>query len=150
MARPVPEPNPEYLKFLRPYSREILELALATRSLVLEQAPGARVLIYDGYNAVTSGYSFSGRPSDAFIHVAVYAGWVNLGFNRGAALPDPAGLLKGTGKTVRHIRIAAQDDLKRDGVRELVRLAIEGAVTGAAPGGSVVRAVYPKRRRPVK
>jgi hypothetical protein len=43
----VPPPNPEYLKFLLPFDLRIKELALATRALVLAEAPDATELIYD-------------------------------------------------------------------------------------------------------
>jgi hypothetical protein len=86
MQPKAPPPNPEYLKFLSPYAPRIVELALAARALVLSEAPGSLELIYDAYNAVASGYSFTGRTSDACIHIAVYANWVNLGFNRGSEL----------------------------------------------------------------
>ena len=88
MAARIPPPSPEYLKFLRPYAPGIVELALATRRLVLEEAPGAVELVYDAYNAVVAGYSFTGRPGDAFIHIPVYANWVNLGFHRGPSTPS--------------------------------------------------------------
>jgi hypothetical protein len=97
MKQRVPPPNPEYLKFLSPFENGIKELALATRALVFVDAPDLTELIYDAYNAVATGYSFTGRPSDAFIHIAVYAHWVNLGFNRGSELEDPQGMLQGSG-----------------------------------------------------
>ena len=148
----IPEPLPEYLKFLAPYGPRINELALATRAQVLEEACGAHELIYDAYNAVATGYSFTGRPSDACLHIAVYARWVNLGFNCGSRLPDPEGLLKGSGHWVRHIRIAEATDLANPAVRSLIQAAVaraERPSKAAAAGRSVVRAVYPKRRRPV-
>jgi len=148
------EPLPEYLKFLAPYGPHITELALATRRMVLAEAPEAKELIYDAYNAVASGYSFTGRPSDSFIHIAVYAGWVNFGFNYGSQLNDPDGVLKGSGKWVRHIRIAKPADLESPKLRDFIRQAIGQA---DRPVGqpqmktkSVVRAIYAKRRRPAK
>lgn len=150
MKRPVRPPLPEHLKFLAVFGPRITELALAVRRLVLEEAPDSSELIYDAYNAVASGYSFTGRPSDAFIHVAVYANWVNLGFNRGSALEDPDGILRGDCKSVRHVRITEPEDLKKAALRKLVRSAIQAAERPAArvEPVSVVRAVYPKRRRP--
>ena len=111
----VSPPNPEYLRFLSAYEPRITEIALAVRKLVFEEAPGATELIYDAYNAVAAGYSFTGRPSDAFIHIAAYAGWVNLGFNRGSQLSDPRGLLQGSGRWVRHLRISTPADLEEPG-----------------------------------
>ena len=151
----VPPPLPEYLSFLKPYSAEVRDLALATRALVFEEAPDASELIYDAYNAVASGYTFTGRPSDAFIHIAVYAKWVNLGFNRGSQLQDTFQMLQGSGRWVRHIRISELADLKQPAIRALVKQSIAQAerpakATATAAPKSVVRAIYPKRRRPVR
>src|ERR1700730_4808843 len=120
----VPPPNAEYIRFLSPFETRVTELALATRALVLAEAPDSTELIYDAYNAVATGYSFTGRPSDAFIHIAVYANWVNLGFNRGSELDDPQRMLQGSGRWIRHIRIAEQQDLERPTVRAFVKAAI--------------------------
>jgi hypothetical protein len=145
-----PPPNPRYLEFLAPFDPHIRELALATRALVLETAPESKELIYDAYNAVASGFTFTGRPSDAFVHIAVYAKWVNLGFNRGSELDDPQKKLQGSGRWVRHLRIMSVEDLNERSLRAFLKAAVSGARRSAEPGShvSVVRAVYPKRRRP--
>ena len=153
MPHRVPKPNPQYLAFLAPFSPAVQKLALATRALVLSECPGATELIYDAYSAVATGYGFTGRPSECFIHIAVYSRWVNLGFHRGSQLPDPHHILQGTGNWVRHIRIVSSDDLERPEVRAFVKAAIDRAVLPdprkpAPPGGSAVRAIYPRKRRP--
>lgn len=48
---------------------------------------------------------------------------ITLGFIRGTSLPDPEGLLEGTGKNLRHVKIKSADDLKRKGLRELLKSA---------------------------
>jgi hypothetical protein len=152
MNRPVPPPRREYLEFLSAYEPGITALALGVRALVLSEAPAAVELLYDAYSAVSAGYSFTGRPGEAFIHIAAYAQWVNLGFNRGAELDDPDGVLKGSGRQVRHIRISEPADLRKPMVRSFVRAVIAQARRpegkAAAAGTSVVRAIYAKRRRP--
>jgi hypothetical protein len=40
-----------------------------------------------------------------FGYVNVFTSHVNLGFFQGAALPDPAHLLQGTGKFMRHVKL---------------------------------------------
>jgi hypothetical protein len=40
-----------------------------------------------------------------FGYVNVFTAHVNVGFFQGAALPDPAGLLQGTGKLMRHVKL---------------------------------------------
>jgi hypothetical protein len=157
MKHSVQPPRQEYIQFLSLFGPGITQLALAVRRLVLEEAPASTELIYDAYNAVATGYSFTGRPSDAFVHIAVYAHWVNLGFNWGVDLPDPEGVLEGSGRRIRHIRISQLADLEKPMVRRLVKAAAARAErphpkTGQAvtPGGSVVRAIYARRRRPVE
>jgi hypothetical protein len=146
------EPPDELRRFLRPYDAAIVRLFLAARSAVLAAAPEADELIYDAYNAVSAAYSFTGRLKEAFCHVAAYRQHVNLGFNRGGALPDPEGLLVGTGRSIRHVGLTAVEDLGRPGVRRLVAAAVaEGRGLGpSAPLGprSSVRGAYPTRRRP--
>ena len=41
----------------------------------------------------------------AFAYVNAFSAHVNVGFFRGAALPDPNGLLEGTGKFMRHVKL---------------------------------------------
>jgi hypothetical protein len=40
-----------------------------------------------------------------FAYVNVFTSHVNLGFYRGASLPDPAHLLQGSGKRMRHVKL---------------------------------------------
>jgi hypothetical protein len=143
--------TPEHRAFLEPYGPAITKLVIAARKLVLEEAPGAVELIYDAYSAVSAGYSFTGRPSDSFLYVAAYTKGVNMGFWAGTSLPDPDGLLEGTGKRSRHVKIRDLADVQRPALRALIRAAIEIAdrPEGTAPKPeSVVRAIYPTKRRP--
>lgn len=152
MARRIPPPTPDHLRFLQPFGPAITDLALAVRKLVLSETSGAVELIYDAYNAVASGYTFTGRPSDACIHIAVYARWVNLGFHRGSQLPDPEKRLQGTGNWIRHIRITSKEDLKDPAILAFIKAAVERATypdPKAKPKPtSIVRGNYPRKRRP--
>src|SRR6202034_648073 len=94
------------------------------REIVLEEAPDAIESIYDAYSAVSIGFSFTGRLKDTFCHIATYARHVNLGFNRGASLADPQKILEGTGKSVRHIKIAGESDLASRFLPQYIRAAI--------------------------
>jgi hypothetical protein len=100
-------PIPELLEFLSVYDDKIIELALAVRRFVLTETPRATETIYDAYNAVAVGYSFTGRLKESFCHVAVYPKHVNLGLNRGAELPDPRGIWKGPGNRFGTLRSAS-------------------------------------------
>ena len=122
MVRP---PDRILLSHLASYDPHVSRLALAAREVVLEEAPEAIESIVKGY-AVAIGFSFTGKPlKDGFCHVVTYAGHVNLGFNRGALLPDPNRVLKGAGKLIRHVPIHSQRDLERPFVRRYLQAAIE-------------------------
>ena len=57
-----------------------------------------RELLHDGCPTACLG--------DApFAYVNVFASHVNVGFFQGAALPDPARLLQGAGKFMRHVKL---------------------------------------------
>ena len=122
MVRP---PDRVLLGYLAPYDPHVSRLALATRELVLEEAPAAIESFCKGY-AVSIGFSFTGKPmKDGFCHIATYSSHVNLGFNRGALLPDPNRFLAGNGKLIRHITIRSENDLNRPFVRRFLQAAIE-------------------------
>jgi hypothetical protein len=103
----------------------LVDLTLALRDLVLEEAEGATELVHDVKYAIALNYTFTGRFKGAFTHIVVYSNHVNLGFHRGAELPDPKKLLEGDGKLIRHIRIGSHADLARPHVRKFLREAIQ-------------------------
>jgi len=152
-------PPRQLIKFLRPYDPSVRDLALALRALVLEEMAPCYENIYDAYSAVAIGYGTSGRLSDGVFHIAVYSNHVNLGFNDGASLDDPKGILQGSGKLIRHITIKTAEDLERPELRAYLRRARKKALDDARKLGepapkkpegvvSTVKAVYPKKRRP--
>ena len=142
-------PDPEYLRLLRPYAEAIQKLALAARKLILEEAPDAGEFVYEVYT-IADHFTFTERPSDAFVFTTTHANWVNLGFNFGSRLPDPAGLLRGEGKWIRHVRIAQATDLNAPAVRELVRAAIAQAERRESKAGkprTVIHTAQSARKR---
>ena len=143
------------LKFLAPYDPSIQKLALEVRAYLLTIKPRATETIYDAYNAVAIGYSFTGRLKECYCHVAVYPKHVNLGFNRGADLDDPQKFLQGNGSQVRHVTIHDKSGLADAYLKGLVRVAIVNARALGVAGGipeiepqSIVKAIYKNRRRP--
>ncbi|HYX29458.1 MAG TPA: DUF1801 domain-containing protein [Pyrinomonadaceae bacterium] len=153
-------PPPAALRrFLRAYDREVQQLALKVRALLLEEMAPCYENIYDAYSAVAIGYGTSDRLSDGIFHIAVYSRHVNLGFNDGATLPDPKRILEGNGARIRHITFKTESDLARPGIRAYIRRAKKKALAdarklgekpGIKPAGvvSTVKAIYAKKRRP--
>src|SRR5689334_23447474 len=60
--------------------------------------PDVRELLHDGHPTACVGDA-------AFAYTNVFTAHVNVGFFLGAALPDPAGLLQGDGRYMRHVQL---------------------------------------------
>jgi hypothetical protein len=58
-----------------------------------------------------------------FAYVNIFAAHVNVGFFNGAALDDPAGLLEGTGKRMRHVKLRPFADRNSPAVSVLIAAA---------------------------
>jgi hypothetical protein len=72
-----------------------------------------RELLHDGCPVACLG--------DApFAYVNVFTSHVNVGFFRGAALPDPARLLQGTGKLMRHVKLKSGTAANAAALRKLI------------------------------
>lgn len=139
------------MEALSPYDASVQALALRLRNLVLQEAPQASELLYDSYNAVATAFTFTDRLADAFCHVAVYSKHVNLGFNRGSELADPDGVLQGSGKRIRHLKVRQPADVENVQLQQLVRLAVAHAPHAKAVETQPVlrvRGASPSKRRP--
>ncbi len=86
--------------------------------------PGAMEFVYDNYYALVVGFGPTDRPSEAPFSIVIYPRWVTLCFLDGADLPDPGGLLRGSGKMVRSIRLDDETVLGRPAVKALMAEAI--------------------------
>jgi hypothetical protein len=124
------KPSPQLLDLLAESSPGVTHLALALRELVLTEAPEAEEVLYSVYAEVIV-FKLPGRKRGAFCNICAYARHVNLLFYHGAQLPDPHGVLTGTGKQMRHIRFDSPDDLCHSYLRGYIRSAIE--LVGPAP-----------------
>ena len=58
-----------------------------------------------------------------FCYVGVFTAHVNVGFFYGAALDDPAGLLQGSGKRMRHVKLKAGTEENGAALKGLIEAA---------------------------
>lgn len=91
--------------FLGRFDPAVAAVARAARARLRRRIPGAVELVYDNYNALVIGFSPTERPSDAVVSLVIYPACVNLYFIYGAHLPNPDGILKGSGSQGRHLRL---------------------------------------------
>lgn len=75
-----------------------------------------RELLHDGYPTAC----FGDAP---FAYVGVFTSHVNVGFFHGAALPDPAGLLEGNGRFMRHVKLRPGTPLNSAALSRLIERA---------------------------
>jgi hypothetical protein len=91
--------------FLAKYSPEIESFARRALGKMRKMVPGAIEMVYDNFNWLVIGFCPSERPSEAIFSLVLPPNAVTLCFLQGAGLPDPAGLLQGSGNVVRNIRL---------------------------------------------
>lgn len=93
-------------------------LPRALRRLAVELQPNVVEVSRPGDRAVSWGWGPK-KMSEAYACALPYSDYVNLAFYRGVALPDPAGMLKGSGKAMRHVSLSRPEEVDDPRIREL-------------------------------
>jgi hypothetical protein len=75
-----------------------------------------RELLHDGHPTACAGDA-------AFAYINAFKAHVNVGFFRGAELADPNGLLEGTGKLMRHVKLRPERDVDAPALTKLIETA---------------------------
>ena len=75
-----------------------------------------RELLHDGHPTACVGDA-------AFGYVNAFKDHVNVGFFRGAELHDPNGLLEGTGRFMRHVKLRPERDVDATALMKLIETA---------------------------
>jgi hypothetical protein len=101
--------------------------------LIMEVAPDAKASI----KWARPVYEYNG----ALCYVVAFKNHVNLGFSRGVDLPDDAGILEGSGKQMRHVKVTSVEDIREDVLAELIRAAVALNVPEGGGAGEAHRAV---------
>ena len=148
-SQPNTSPEKQLAGFIAKFTPEVATLIRAARKKMRERLPQALELVYDNYNFFVIGYGPSEKASEAIFSIAAQARGLSLCFLQGAGLPDPKGLLKGSGNVVRNIRLETADTLDRPDVRSLMKAALEHArapITEKSAHRLVIKSVSAKQR----
>jgi hypothetical protein len=108
-------------ELLQGYSPEVRELARRACDLVASVLPDATVKVHPGWKNIIFGTG--PKMGDAVVAVVPLASRINFQLF-GADLPDPSGLLEGTGKMGRHVKITSLALLESAEVRDLLLAAV--------------------------
>ncbi len=135
--------------FISKFSPEVAALAEAILAKMKARYPTAIQMVYDNYNALAIGFGPTEKPSEAIFSIAVFPRWGSLFFLQGKGLPDPEGILQGSGNVVRHIRLTSADRLDETPVKRLMEEAVAKAVIPFAPRGAprlIIKSISAKQR----
>jgi hypothetical protein len=108
--------------FLASYPPEVRDLVWKLRALVLEVMPHVREQVNVSDKMI--GYGLSPNMEVSICVIAPYTTHVILMFGKGRELRDPEGLLKGTEKHVRSLKIMAASDIEAPALRTLLENAV--------------------------
>ena len=146
---PGPSAQKQLAGFIAKFDPPMQRLIRAARKRMRAQLPTASELVYDNYNFFVIGYGPGPRTSEAIFSLAAYARGLTLFFLQGKGLPDPAGLLRGSGNVVRSIRLETAKVLDRPEVQALIEAALSGAKVPLPRDGKhqlLIKAVSAKQR----
>jgi hypothetical protein len=90
--------DPEIAMWLAGQPSELRSLAMPWFARMRRCGSDVRELMHDGLATVCV-------RDVPFAYVGVFTAHVNVGFFHGASLPDRAGLLEGTGRHMRHVKL---------------------------------------------
>jgi len=152
------KPPRELLDFLFRYDSNVQSLALGLRKVIHEEMAPCHEYIFEMRSKVVLLYGATERViADGICNIGVFARHVTLGFPRGTDLDDPAGVLQGTGKAMRHLRLKKLSDLDRPEIRALLQQArthaglkrrrhqtADAVVTRVKQKSATIRPAWPK------
>jgi len=104
-------------------SPEVREIAALTRALVIARDPETVEVPRPGERMVAYGLGPK-KMSEAYAFLAPHRSWVTFGFFHATSLPDPEGLLEGTGARIRHVKLRDAADPGRPAPADLLDAAI--------------------------
>jgi hypothetical protein len=148
-ARTVESAPKQLASFIAKYDPAIAKLVRAARARLRKRLPTAIELVYDNYQFLAIGFGSSERASDCLVSLAVSPKGVALSFYYGATLPDPTGILLGSGNQNRYIRLDGAATLATPAVESLIRAAITQAKTPlptTGRGRTIIKSVSAKQR----
>jgi hypothetical protein len=112
-------PEADIARLLAEHPPELQAIEHSLRRLIRAEAPAAEERVDFGNKLIAFGWTMGMR--DLLFAVICHRSWVNVQFADGADLPDPTGMVEGTGKKIRHVKVRSLDDAASPALLALVR-----------------------------
>jgi len=108
--------DPAIEVWMQEHSNELGAIARHWFEVMRDCGDDVRELLHDGHPTACVGDA-------AFAYVNAFQAHVNVGFFRGAEIADPEGLLEGTGKFMRHVKLRPKLDVDASALVKLIETA---------------------------
>jgi hypothetical protein len=108
--------DPAIEAWMREHTGELETIARRWFAVMRDCGDDVRELLHDGHPTACVGDA-------AFGYVNAFTAHVNVGFFRGADMADPKGLLEGTGRFMRHVKLRPEQHVDAEALRALVEAA---------------------------
>jgi hypothetical protein len=128
-------PAKQIAGFISKFDPEVARVIRSARVTLRKRFPTAIEQVYDNYNFLAIGFCTTERTSDCIVSLAAQAKGVALSFYYGASLPDPRGILQGSGNQNRFIRLESAATLANPDVQTLIAAAVGAGQIAAASLG---------------
>jgi hypothetical protein len=102
--------------WMREHAGELGAIAQRWFEAMRDCGDDVRELLHDGHPTACVGDA-------AFAYVNAFKAHVNVGFFRGAEIADPRGLLEGTGKFMRHVKLNPERAVEAAALMKLIEAA---------------------------
>ncbi len=112
------ERDPAIDAWMKAHRGELGEIARRWFEVMRKCGDEVREVLHDGCPVACLGDA-------AFGYVNVFTSHVNVGFYQGSALADPAGLLQGSGKFMRHVNLKPGTTVDDAALKRLIAAAYE-------------------------
>ncbi len=108
--------DPAVEAWMKAHANELGVIAREWFEIMRQCGDDVRELLHDGHPTACV-------EDAAFGYVNAFTAHVNVGFFRGAELADPARLLVGTGKYMRHVKLRPETSIDPVALTELIKAA---------------------------
>jgi hypothetical protein len=148
-SRSTASPAKQISSFIAKFDPEVARVIRSSRAVLRKRFPTAIEQVYDNYNFLAIGFCTTEKTSDCMVSLAAQAKGVSLSFYYGATLPDPRGILRGSGNQNRFIRLESAATLSNPDVQTLLAAAAalaKSPLPARGGGYTLIKSISAKQR----
>ncbi len=118
------EKKTEFGCLLEDITPDLGEVCIKLRSVIAKLHPAYIEIVWPKQKIASYGVGPK-KMSEHYVYIAPQTKHINLGLYHGASADDPDGILEGTGKKLRHVKIRTLAEAKATPIKRLIAEAIK-------------------------